>query len=69
MKGNTDILTLSLAKTMGVGVLVTLMGVLGLVCGRKSEKNGPSLSKIPILLLGMGKGLAFGRMYGVVRRR
>ena len=26
----------------GVGVLVTSMGVLGLVCGRKSEKNGPN---------------------------
>ena len=32
----------SSAKAMGVGVLVTSMGVLGWVCGRKSEKNGPS---------------------------
>ena len=54
---------------MGDGVLVTSEGVLGLVIERKSEKNGPTFSKIPILLLGMGVGLAFGRMYGAVRRR
>ena len=56
-------------KTLGNGVLGTLMGVLGLVCGRKSKKNGPSYSKIPISSLGMGEGLAFGRMFGVARRR
>ena len=59
----------SLVKTMGAGVLETSMGVLGLVCGRKSEKNGPNFSKIPILPLGMGVELAFGRMHGAVRRR
>ena len=59
----------SLEKTMGDGVLMKLKGVLGLVCGRKSEKNGPTFSKIPILILGMGVGLAFRRMLGAVRRR
>ena len=59
----------SLEKTMGDGVLVTSKGVLGLVCGRKSEKNGPTYAKIHILLLGMGVELAFGRMHGAVRRR
>ena len=59
----------SLEKTKGDGVLVTSKGVLGLDCGRKSEKNGPTSSKIPILLLGMGVGLAFGGMHGAVRRR
>ena len=63
------LLVVSSVKNMGVGVLVISMGVLGLVCGRKSEKNDPSLSKIPLLPLGMGEGLAFGRMFGVVRRR
>ena len=36
----------SLEKTMGDGVLVKSKGVLGLVCGRKSEKNGPTLQEI-----------------------
>ena len=59
----------SLEKTMGDGVLVKSKGVLGLVCGRKSEKNGPTFSKIPLLFLGMGVGLVSGRMHGAVRRR
>ena len=50
-------------------ILAISVVVLGLDCGRKSEKNGPSLSKIPLLPLEMGEGLAFGRMFGVVRRR
>ena len=61
-------LVASLGKTLGVGVLAISVVVLGLVCGRKSEKNGPSLSKIPLLPLAMGVGSAFGRMFGVVRR-
>ena len=47
---------------------MTSMEVMGLVCGRKSEKNSPSFSKTPTLSLGMGVGLTFGRMLGVVRR-
>ena len=62
-------LVASSEKTLGVGVLAISVVVLGLGCGRKSEKNGPSLSKIPLLPLEMGEELAFGRMSGVVRRR
>ena len=62
-------LVASSEKNLGVGVLATSVVVLGLGCGRKSEKNGPSLSKIPLLPLEMGEGLTFGRMSGVVRRR
>ena len=72
MRGNPSgerLFVISLEKTMGDGVLVTSKGVLGLVCGRKSGKNGTTFSKIPILILGMGVGLAFGRMHGVVRKR
>ena len=58
----------SSVKTTGVGAQATSMEVLGLVCGSKSEKNGPSFSKIPTLHLGMGVGLTFGRMLGVGRR-
>ena len=53
---------------MGVGAQVTLMEVMGLVCGRKSEKNDPSFSITLSLSLGMGAGLIFGRMLGVARR-
>ena len=44
-------------------------GGFGVGLWKEIRKNGPSLSKIPILSLGMEEGLAFGRMYGVVRRR
>ena len=63
------LLVVSSVKTLGVGVLAISMVVLGLVCGRKLEKSGPNLSKIPLLPLEMGEGLSFGRMFGVVRRR
>ena len=52
----------------GVGAQVTSMEVMGLVCGRKSEKNGPNFSKTLTLPLGMGVGLISGRMLGVARR-
>ena len=62
-------LVASLVKTLGVGVLAISVVVLGLVCGRKLEKNGPSLSKIPLFPLAIGVGSAFGRMFGVATRR
>ena len=55
-------LAASLVKTLGVGVLAISVVVLGWVCGRKSEKNGHNLSKIPLFPLAMGVGSAFGRI-------
>ena len=59
----------SLVKALGVGVLAISKEVLGLGCGRKSEKNGPNLSKMLLFPLVMGVGSPFGRMFGVARRR
>ena len=43
----------------GVGVLVISMGVLGLVCGRKSEKKWPQLIQNTSLSLGNGRRISF----------
>ena len=59
----------NLARLLGAGTLVTLGVVLVLGYGRKLERNGRSFSKKRLFLLKMVGGLAFGKMFGVARRR
>ena len=53
---------------LGAGILVTLEVAMGLVYGRKSEKNGSFSCKTRSLFLGMEGGSISGAMFGVVGR-
>ena len=55
-------------ESIGAGIPVTLEVAMGLVYGRKSEKNGSFSSRTRPLFLGMEGGSISGAMFGVVGR-
>ena len=55
----------NLVSPLGVGTPVTLEVAMGLVYGRKSEKNGLFFSRTRPLFLGMEGGSISGAMFGV----
>ena len=58
----------NLVSPLGADTPVTLEVAMGLVYGRKSEKNGSFSSRTRPLFLGMEGGSISGAMFGVVGR-
>ena len=58
----------NLASPLGDDIPVTLEVAMGLVYGRKSEKNGSFSPRPRPLFLGMEGGSISGAMFGVVGR-